>query len=46
MDVGIDVNTPININIKEQVCVCGVGGAGAARWMYLINDHAVPALKG
>lgn len=23
MDVGIDVNTPININIKEQVCVCG-----------------------
>lgn len=37
MDVGIDVNTPININIKEQ---------GAARWMYLINDHAVPALKG
>lgn len=49
MDVGIDMNTPININIKEQVCVCGghmVGGAGAARWMYLINDHAVPALKG
>lgn len=23
MDVGIDVNTPINININEQVCVCG-----------------------
>lgn len=23
-----------------------VGGACVARWMYLINDHAVPALKG
>lgn len=35
---------------KTSMCVWRdvVGGAGAARWMYLsgINDHAVPALKG